>query len=163
MIRDMIDADLPIVSEILRLQLGNDCVFDEVKQLEEFKTWVFEDDGRVVGICTVEIVRKHERGFPLTDLPFGFIENIAVAPESCGKGIATKFIKESLEWLRGKVTHVMASAWVSKKGVNIKLPMERNGFVSVGNLPSFFDHCKDCPDCNPNACTCSAVLYRFDY
>ena len=104
-IREARSSDIPAMVELLRelFTLETDFAVDADRQqrgleilLQEWDTagiWVADADGRVVGMCTVQVLISTAEGGPV-----GLVEDVVVEPSFRGKGIGRALLEALEAW-----------------------------------------------------------------
>jgi ribosomal protein S18 acetylase RimI-like enzyme len=166
MIKEIDSSQLCEVNKIILCQLGSDCLIKDVQQTETKRMFVAMENGIVTGVAVVEIINDVDNKLmqqfkEFLTFPFGFLSRIAVDPLYCGRGIATKLVETSCDWLNCKVSSVYGTAWISSRGINIKVPLERNGFFSIKQFDNYYKDCINCPECTPYNCKCKMMLFKL--
>lgn len=95
----------------------------------------------------------------------GFIESIAVAPEARGMNLGNRLVDALVDALMNfGATAIISQAWKTPHGVPIARVFARQGLsplVEVEHMWRDFERQGDmvCPYCNPNPCSCGAIIY----
>ncbi len=101
----------------------------------------------------------------LTNKKIGITKIVVIKDQFKKKGIGIDLLNDSLRLIEEKKVAIMLGfAWKSKKGVNAKRILERNGFHELIEVKKFwFDESLkenySCPDCGNPPCGCSAIIF----
>ena len=101
----------------------------------------------------------------LKNKKIGITKIVVIKEQFKKKGIGIDLLNDSLRLIEEKKVAIMLGfAWKSKKGVNAKRILERNGFHELIEVKKFwFDESLkenySCPDCGNPPCVCSAIIF----
>ena len=101
----------------------------------------------------------------LTNKKIGITKIVVIKNQFKKMGIGIDLLNDSLKLIEEKKVAIMLGfAWKSKKGVNAKRILERNGFHQLIEVKKFwFDESLkenySCPDCGNPPCVCSAIIF----
>ena len=107
-IREARSADIPAMVDLLAelFALESDFEIDPDRQrrgleilLEEWDVagvWVADADGRVVGMCTVQVLVSTAEGGPV-----GLVEDVVVTPAFRGQGVGRALLEALESWAAG--------------------------------------------------------------
>jgi len=95
----------------------------------------------------------------------GFVASAATSEKFKGRGLGAELIGRCIESIEERgVNVIVATAWLSRQGLQAGSILECRGFQKLLDLPNYWekDSLKNgysCPTCGAPPCHCSAVLY----
>lgn len=173
-LRMMVEDDREQVTQLWQRRIGNigarkSFLRDVLHRKRGAWGVVATHDGDVVGfgVCRVTDADGAERYFEGHGSEHyhrqpGLLHMAAVDEDWTGQGIGRAMLEARLELLyKAGVGTVMTASWLRDNQPGSARLFEAAGFELIDVVTDFYNDRDDCPDCAPNACTCSVAIYEL--
>lgn len=99
----------------------------------------------------------------------GSFSTLCVKEDLQGHGIGQALSHKRMEYLKSRsIPFILGCSWVSGLNHTSNRVFEKMGFQAVNKVENFFEEMSiknpfSCPGCKVHPCSCSAILYRFNF
>jgi N-acetylglutamate synthase-like GNAT family acetyltransferase len=150
-IRNAEKKDIPGILSISKIQLGKNYL-NENNALDDIVV-VAEKNSEIVAFAIASFQDNQ-----------GYLQSIATHPNHLNNGYATKLTKYRIQHLKEKgAESISAHGWKSPDGCHVGRVLEQCGFKPICEILNWYSDYTDCPYCQPNQCSCSAIFYYIAF